>query len=90
MIKKWFSKATKGAVVRAAVVLIVPLTCSLAVAACSDLGGEAGTHPTVNLQSARVGGPQTGDNVTIGPTTYNSESKSFERPWPFGPEFNPQ
>jgi hypothetical protein len=90
MIKNWFSKATKGAMLQAAVVLIVPVTCSMAFAACSDLASEAGTHPTVNLQSARVGEPQTGGNVTIGPATYNSESQSFERPWPFGPEFNPQ
>ena len=90
MIKNWFSKGTKGAMVRAAVVLIVPVTCSMAFAACSDLASEAGTHPTVNLQSARVGEPQTGDDVTIGPATYNSESQSFERPWPFGPEFDPQ
>ena len=90
MIKNWFSKATEKAMVQAAVVLIVPVTCSMAFAACSDLAGEAGPHPTVKLQSASVGGPQTGDNVTIGPTTYNSETTSFERPWPFGPEFNPQ
>jgi hypothetical protein len=37
-----------------------------------------------------TGKPQTGDNVTIGPTTYNSETQSFDRPWPFGPESSPQ
>jgi hypothetical protein len=34
--------------------------------------------------------PQIGDNVATGPATYNSEAQSFESPWPFGPEFNPQ
>jgi hypothetical protein len=69
---------------------MVPLICSLAFAACSDLGSRPGTSASVNLQSAAVGERQSGDNVTIGPRTYNSESKSFERPWPFGPESNPQ
>jgi hypothetical protein len=62
----------------------------MAFAACSDVAGTAGTHATVNLQTAAVGGPQTGDNVTIGPRTYNSEDRDFDRPWPFGPESNPQ
>jgi hypothetical protein len=70
--------------------LVIPVICSLAFAACSDVGGGQGTHATVNLQRASVGKRQTADYVTIGPRTYNSESKSFERPWPFGPEFNPQ
>ena len=69
---------------------VVPVICSLAFAACSDLAGTVGTHATVNLQSAAVGERQTGDNVNIGRRTYNSEAKGFERPWPFGPEFNPQ
>jgi hypothetical protein len=70
--------------------LTAPVICSLAFAACSDIGGAAGTHATVNFQSAAVGTPQTGDNVTIGPSNYNSETRSFDRPWPFGPESNPQ
>jgi hypothetical protein len=69
---------------------MVPVICTMAVAACSDVAGTAGTHATVNLQTAAVGGPQTGDNVTIGPRTYNSEDRDFDRPWPFGPESNPQ
>ena len=69
---------------------MVPVICSLAFAACSDVAGTAGTHATVNLQSAAAGERQTGDNVTIGRRTYNSETRSFERPWPFGPESNPQ
>jgi hypothetical protein len=70
--------------------LMVPVICSMAFATRADLAGKAGTHPTVNLQSAVVGRPQTGDNVTIVPRTYNSKTRSFDRPWPFGPEFNPQ
>jgi hypothetical protein len=71
--------------------LIVPVICSMAFAACSDLPGTAETmRPTVNFQSAAVGKPQTGDNVTIGPRTYNSEARSFDSPWPFGPQSNPQ
>jgi hypothetical protein len=71
-------------------ILMVSVICATTFAACSDFAGTAGTHSTVNLQSAAVGLRQTGDNVTIGPKTYNSESRSFERPWPFGPESNPQ
>jgi len=70
--------------------LMIPVVCSMAFAACSDVARTAGTHPTVNLQSAAVGKPQNGDNVTIGLRTYNSKDQSFDRPWPFGPEFNPQ
>jgi hypothetical protein len=68
--------------------LLVPVLCSIPFAACSDVAGTAGTHPTVNLQFAAVGEPQTGENVTVGPETYNSEARSFDRPWPFGPESN--
>jgi hypothetical protein len=70
--------------------LMVSVTCSMTFAACPGVAGTAGTHPTVNLQRAVVGKPQIGDNVTIGPSSYNSRDKSFDRPWPFGPEFNPQ
>ena len=44
--------------------LIVPVICSLAFAACSDAGDMAGTHATVNLQNAA-----TGDDLTIDPRT---------------------
>jgi hypothetical protein len=70
--------------------LMVPVICSMAFAACSDVAGTPGTHQAVNLQSAVVGRAQTGDNVTIGPRIYNSETRSFDRPWPFGPESGPQ
>jgi hypothetical protein len=32
--------------------LVVPVICSLAFAACSDADGVVGTHATVNLQNA--------------------------------------
>jgi hypothetical protein len=64
----WFSELTKGAMVRAAVLLIVPATSSMEFAACSDLAGKGGTHPIVNYHNAVVGGHQTGDNVTISPS----------------------
>jgi hypothetical protein len=70
--------------------LIVPVICSLALAACSDLGGTPGTHQTVNLQSVVAREPRTGDYVTIGSRTYNPETRSFDRPWPFGPESGAQ
>jgi hypothetical protein len=70
--------------------LMVPVICSLAFAACSDLAGTPGTHQTVNLQSALAGGPQAGDYVTIGSRTYNPETRGFDRPWPFGPESDAQ
>jgi hypothetical protein len=78
--------------------LIVPAVALLGFTGCSTddgtvrhhqadghFAGTTGTHPAFNLQGALVGGAQTGDNVTIGPRTYNSESREFERPWPFGP-----
>jgi hypothetical protein len=43
---------------------IVPVICSLAFAACSDVSGMAGTNAPVNLQNAA-----TGDNVTVDPRT---------------------
>ena len=70
--------------------LMVPMICSLAFAACSDVAGTPGTHQAVNLQTAVLGRAQSGDNVTIGPRTYNSETRSFDRPWQFGPESGPQ
>jgi hypothetical protein len=69
---------------------MVPVLCSLTFAACSDVGGTAGTHATVNMQNGAVEEGRTGDYLTIGPRTYNSETQTFERPWPFGPESNPQ
>jgi hypothetical protein len=56
--------------------LMVPAISSMAFTACSDVAGTAAPHPTVNLQSAVVGRPQTRDNVSIGPATYN-----FRGPW---------
>jgi hypothetical protein len=71
-------------------VSVIPVICSMAFAACSDVAGTPGTHQAVNLQSAVVGHGVTGSNVTIGPRTYNPETRSFDRPWPFGPESSAQ
>jgi len=65
---------------------MVPVISSMAFAACSNLSGKAESHPTVNLQSLAVGKTQTSDYLTIGKRTYNTETRSFDRPWPFGPE----
>jgi hypothetical protein len=43
--KNWISKLTKGAVVQAAALLIVPVTCSMAFAACSGLESTARNQP---------------------------------------------
>jgi hypothetical protein len=66
--------------------LLIPVICSMAFAACSDFDRTPGTHQTVSLQSAVIGHSGTGDNVTIGQRSYNPEARSFDRPWPFGPE----
>jgi hypothetical protein len=86
MIISWFSKVTKRAMVQAAVLLIIPVACSKALAACSDLSDKTGSRSNVNYQKAMIGRPLSGDNVAIGPTTYHSETQGFERPWPFGPD----
>jgi hypothetical protein len=70
--------------------LIVPVICSLAFAACSNVADTPGTHQAINLQNAVIGHAETGDNVTIRSRTYNSEARSFDRPWPFGPESGAQ
>ena len=70
--------------------IIVPVIGSMAFTACSDVAGTAGTPSGVNLQSAVAGKPRTGDNVTIGRRTYDSEGRGFDRPWPFGPESDQQ
>jgi len=66
--------------------LVVPVICSMAFTACSDVSGSPGTHQTINFQSALTGRTQSRDYVTIGARAYNPETKSFDRPWPFGPE----
>ena len=70
--------------------LMVPVIFSMAFAGCSDVAGTPGKSQAVNLQSAVVGTAQTGDNLTIGPATYNPQSRGFDRPWPVGPEAWPQ
>ena len=70
--------------------LMGAVICSMAFAACSEVGRTAETNTTVRLQSSAVGQRQTGDNLTIGSRTYDAKDRSFDRPWPFGPEFDPQ
>jgi len=74
----------------ARLILMAPVIYSLGFAGCSEVAGTAGAQSIVNLQSARVRKLRTGDNVTIGPATYNSETRNFDRPWPFGPESSAQ
>jgi hypothetical protein len=57
-------KANRG------LLLVVPIICSMAFAACSDVAGTPGTHQAVNFQSALVGHVKTGDNVTSGPRLF--------------------
>ena len=70
--------------------LIVPLICPMAFSACSGVAGTAHTNASINFQNSVTGQRQTGDNVTIGPATYDSEERGFESPWPFGPESTQQ
>jgi hypothetical protein len=56
---------------------MVPAICLLGFTGCSSVDPPAGKNQTV-------------DYVTIGPRAYNSESQSFDRPLPFGPESNQQ
>jgi hypothetical protein len=57
--------------------LIVPAIGLLALTGCSTAGRTAGQNRTHGY-------------VQIGARTYNSESRSFDRPWPFGPESDQQ
>ena len=70
--------------------LIVPVIFTTALAACANLAGTPRTNATVNLQRPAVGKDQVSNYVAIGPRSYNAETRSYERPWPFGPEYNPQ
>jgi hypothetical protein len=70
--------------------LLFPVIFSTAFAGCSDVAGTAGAHSAVNFQASATGKDAGRNDLTIGPRTYNSETNSFERPWPFGPEANPQ
>jgi hypothetical protein len=56
---------------------MVPAVALLGLAGCSTAGETA-------LQN------QTGDHLQIAARTYDSESRSFDRPWPFGPESTQQ
>ena len=70
--------------------LIAPVISSMVFASCSDVAGTAAADSMVNFQAPTTGENTTGRDLTISERTYNSETKSFDRPWPFGPEENPQ
>jgi hypothetical protein len=57
--------------------LIVPAIALMGITGCST------ADPIVKDNYA-------GSNVTISPRTYNTEGRSFDRPWPFGPESTQQ
>jgi hypothetical protein len=57
--------------------LIVPAIALLGLTACSTTEGTAKRH-------------YKGGYADIAPRSYNSESRSFDRPWPFGPESTQQ
>jgi hypothetical protein len=58
-------------------VLIVPAVALLGLTGCSTANGTGGHKYTSGY-------------VQIFPRAYNSESRSFDRPWPFGPESTQQ
>jgi hypothetical protein len=57
--------------------LIVPAVGLLGLTGCSTADGTVGQN-------------HSGDYVQIPARTYNSEGRSFDRPWPFGPESSQQ
>jgi hypothetical protein len=58
-------------------VLIAPAIALLGLTGCSNADGTVG-------QNYR------GGYVQIAPRAYDAESRSFDRPWPFGPESTQQ
>jgi hypothetical protein len=56
--------------------LIVPALTLLTLTGCSSVDGTA-----TNKQAS---------NLVIGSRSYNTETRDFERPWPFGPESSQQ
>ena len=44
-IKSWFSKITKGAMAQTAALVIIPVSCSMVFAACSNLADTAQNQP---------------------------------------------
>jgi hypothetical protein len=57
--------------------LIVPAIALIGITGCST------ADPIVEHN-------HTDSYVTISPRTYNTESRGFDRPWPFGPESTQQ
>ena len=58
--------------------LIVPLICSMAFAACSDIAATTGTHPNVNLLAA---------GTAATPRVQSDSDQDFYQP-PTDPQFN--
>ena len=71
-------------------ILMALVICLTGLSGRSGLAGAARTHAIVKFRSAKVRKLHAGDNITIGPAIYRSETRSFDRPWPFGPESSPQ
>jgi hypothetical protein len=46
--------------------------------ACATQSRTAGGAPVTGL-------PEEGDEVKIGPSTYDHQARSYEEPWPLGP-----
>ena len=70
MIQSWFSKKTRGALIQTAALLIVPVTCSLVFAACSNLADTPQNHPA----------------TTSGAYIQQREEKSGDQPVDTNPE----
>jgi hypothetical protein len=70
IIKSWLSKLTSGEMVQTTLLLIVPVTCSLAFAACSNLGDT----------------PQNQPATTSGAYIEQREEKSGDQPVDSNPE----
>jgi hypothetical protein len=70
--------------------LIVILSVIVVLATGCSTTGTGSSGRLISLITASHQNANSGDNVTIGPRTYNSETQSFDRPWPFGPVSSPQ
>ena len=50
-IKSWFSKITKGAMAQTAALVIIPVSCSMVFAACSNLADTAQNQPATTSRA---------------------------------------
>jgi hypothetical protein len=69
--------------------LIVPAIALLGLTGCSTADGT-GRHNYTGWYAQIAPGVDSAPSVDIGSSVYNSESHSFDRPWPFGPESTQQ